>query len=169
MGDDNYNGSNVIHLLPSPSPPPPMPPRPPPPVVEVVRIRDPRGDLLVVPRCPHCSRPHTHGLGPQKGPGAHGHRQSHCLSGPWNPNVGYYLHEPCPSATAAKPKASARPRRRRAKREVRDFRRETDPHVRAALFRKLLVQHGFTHKQVDIVIAHGLAALDESRFPDPMR
>jgi hypothetical protein len=135
MLDDNCNGSNVIHVLPSTSPPPP--------VVEVRRIKHREGDLLVL-MCPFCKRKHMHGAGSKADCGDHGHRASHCISGPWRPNRGYILVEPCPPATAAKPKTARAPRPR-GKRALRDFRRESDPHVRAALFRRLLVQHGFTH------------------------
>jgi hypothetical protein len=126
------------------------PPRPEPPTVEVIRVRDPRGDLLVLPRCPHCGERHVHGAGSKADCGDHGHRVSHCTSGPWH-NVGYRLVERCPPATAAARSKTARPLR--AKRELRDYRRESDPRVRATLVRRLLHRHGLTHEQIDVVLA----------------
>jgi len=134
------------------------PPRPEPPTVEVIRVRDRRGDLLVLPRCPHCGERHVHGAGSKTGCGDHGHRVSHCTRGPWH-NVGYRLFEPCPPRTAAARAKTARPSRPRAKRELRDFRRERDPRTRAALLRRLLLRHGVSHREIDVV----LAALDRER------
>jgi hypothetical protein len=146
----HFNG-NVLQF---PDPPPPMPPRQPPPVVEVERISGTH--LLLIPHCPFCGKKHMHGSGSKMTCGDHGHRVSHCTSrGPWYPNSGYYLFEPCTSATAAKPK-TARPRRRRVKRELLNIRREADPHVRAALLRRLLHRHGLSNTEINVV----LAALD---------
>jgi hypothetical protein len=136
MLDDNCNGDNVIRW-----PPPSAIPRRPPPTVEVRRVRDRRGDLLVVPRCPFCAKRHTHGAA-NKPCGSLHHRLVHCVSPPPEAAGGYYLYEPCepepPPPAATKPKATtARPSRPRGKRALVDFRREGDPRIRAALFRRL--------------------------------
>jgi len=147
-----HNGSDIIHIG-------GPPPRPKPPTVEVERV--PGTHLLVMRICPHCSQRHMHGSGSKMTCGFHGHRTSHCTS-PWLPNVGYYLYEPCTSATAAKPKATTArhpPPRPRAKRALRDFRRESDPHIRATLLRRLLHRHGLSHEEIDTV----LAALERER------
>jgi hypothetical protein len=142
------------------------PPRPRPPTVEVQRIRDRRGDLLVIESCPHCGDRHVHGAAGKADCGDHGHRLGHC----WKPealahiSTGYRLYEPCPPARAAKAKTkTVRAPRPTVKRALRDFRREGDPHVRATLFRRLLRGVGFIHGEIDVVIEQGFAALERSR------
>jgi hypothetical protein len=87
---DKLNGDDVMH---GHWPPRPAIPRLAPPVVEVRRIRHPHGDLLLIPRCVYCGKKHVHGAGSKADCGDHGHRVSHCYSGPRN--RGYYLYEPC--------------------------------------------------------------------------
>jgi len=76
-----------------------QPPMPEPPTVQVRRLHHPRGDLLIIERCPHCGERHQHGAA-KAGCGDHGHRQAHCREIAWN-NRGYYLVEPCPGEQAA--------------------------------------------------------------------
>jgi hypothetical protein len=65
------------------------------PILDAVRIKDPRGDLLAV-FCKYCNRTHTHGGGTHPGDGD-GHRVAHCWidDSPYKtgPKPGYVLRE----------------------------------------------------------------------------
>jgi len=65
------------------------------PILDAVRIKDPRGDLLAV-FCRYCNRDHLHGGGKRPGDGD-GHRVAHCWvdDSPYKngPKPGYVLRE----------------------------------------------------------------------------
>jgi hypothetical protein len=64
------------------------------PIVPAIRVRDRRGDRLVV-CCPHCQKPHWHGVASLRCGAGDGHRVADC-KGPADCTIrGYIVREDC--------------------------------------------------------------------------